>query len=556
MSSFYDDASLVMIPSGYKNAKIYCEKPTDGSGDLTFTRASNATRVGPDGLIEKVRTNLLLQSNTFTNAAWFTSGATITAGQPDPFGGNNAFLVDFSGATTDAVSQNVSMVSGAPYTLSVWIKGVDLTALRFNVGANLVVVTSQITNGTWVRVSASATAGSTASLINGIRAGNSLGESFFIYGAQLETGDIATDYIATTSAAVSVGPVANVPRLDYLNSSCPRLLLEPQRTNLALFSEQFDNAAWTKAGSTITANDATSPDGYTNADRIVETATTATHLVLQSVTLTAATHTFSCFIKAVTGSTRNVGLLFNLTGKGVLVNPSTGAVVAYFGTTTASDVKIETYPNGWYRVSVTATTAAITESMRIYLGNGTTWTAPYAGDGTSSALIWGAQLEVGAFATSYIPTLSTSVTRVADATGTKDITSFAIGNSYTVLFDLSLPTSETNRVFYEFRTSTNTTSFSVRNFTGGIRAYNNIDAAYPLAQYTSSNGKYIMRIDGTSCDLFYLNAGVATKRSGTLTTARNFGYFFFDGSLSALNLDQHLIFKGALTDAQCNDLIS
>jgi hypothetical protein len=61
--------------------------------------------------------------------------------------------------------------------------------------------------------------------------------NILIQNAQLETGDIATEPILTTSAAVSVGPVANVPRLDYLGSSCPRLLLEPQRTNSITYSE-------------------------------------------------------------------------------------------------------------------------------------------------------------------------------------------------------------------------------------------------------------------------------------------------------------------------------
>jgi hypothetical protein len=57
--SYFDDASLVMIPSGYKTSKVYSVKPTDGTGDLAFTRSNDtATRVGPDGLIEKVRTNV------------------------------------------------------------------------------------------------------------------------------------------------------------------------------------------------------------------------------------------------------------------------------------------------------------------------------------------------------------------------------------------------------------------------------------------------------------------------------------------------------------------
>jgi hypothetical protein len=65
--SLFDDASLAMIPSAYKDGKLYSIKPTDGSGDFTFTRGSNlaATRVDENGLIEKGRENLLLQSNQF-----------------------------------------------------------------------------------------------------------------------------------------------------------------------------------------------------------------------------------------------------------------------------------------------------------------------------------------------------------------------------------------------------------------------------------------------------------------------------------------------------------
>jgi hypothetical protein len=69
MSSFFDSASLVQIPSGYSDGTLYSVKPIDGSGDLTFTRSNDtASRIGPDGLIEKVRTNLT-QSN-FDNATW------------------------------------------------------------------------------------------------------------------------------------------------------------------------------------------------------------------------------------------------------------------------------------------------------------------------------------------------------------------------------------------------------------------------------------------------------------------------------------------------------
>jgi hypothetical protein len=75
---FYEEASLVMVPSGYKDQKVYSSVPDDGSGDLTFSRSNDtATRVGPDGLIEKVRTNVLTYSNDFSNAAW--TKTTITS---------------------------------------------------------------------------------------------------------------------------------------------------------------------------------------------------------------------------------------------------------------------------------------------------------------------------------------------------------------------------------------------------------------------------------------------------------------------------------------------
>ena len=76
--SLYTDASLIMYPSGYKEDKIYSLKPTDGSGDLTFTRASTATRVNAEGLIEKVRTNVVLYSQLQTNGVYFPNASILS----------------------------------------------------------------------------------------------------------------------------------------------------------------------------------------------------------------------------------------------------------------------------------------------------------------------------------------------------------------------------------------------------------------------------------------------------------------------------------------------
>jgi hypothetical protein len=197
--SFYDDASLIMFPSGYKEDKIYSLKPTDGSGDLTFTRASSATRVNEQGLIEGVRTNVALHSNGFSNAAW----GKVSSGV----------------GSVPIVTANYTTAPGsASFTLS-------------NNDSNTVTITST----EWVRLSTIRTAATTLyvariGLFGNAPQSNTLDISIAF--AQLETGDIATEYIPTTTTAVSVGMLANVPRIDYTGGGCGKLLLEPQRTTL------------------------------------------------------------------------------------------------------------------------------------------------------------------------------------------------------------------------------------------------------------------------------------------------------------------------------------
>src|SRR6056300_506272 len=97
--SLLNKASLIQIPSGYKDGTLYSAKPTNGDGDFTFSRGSNlaATRVNSEGLIEKGRENLLLQSNTF-DTTWTTTSASVTSGQSGYDGTNNAWLLSKSGA--------------------------------------------------------------------------------------------------------------------------------------------------------------------------------------------------------------------------------------------------------------------------------------------------------------------------------------------------------------------------------------------------------------------------------------------------------------------------
>jgi len=421
--SYFDDASLVMIPSGYKTSKVYSIKPTDGSGDLAFSRSNDtATRVGPDGLIEKVRTNLALYSQDWTNWTLFQATATANTTANPLNGAVDADTLTISTATTGVSYRSVS-TGTALATFSVYLKAgthdqasvgfTDGTDFAVNVDLTLGTITgvSSGVTGTitsvgsgWYRVTATRTISNTSTpnaFVNVIV--GTVGDSVIVFGAQVELGDIATDYIATTSAAVSVGPVSGLPRLDYLNSTCPRLLLEPQRTNVATYSEQFDNAAWSKTKATVTANDTISPDGYTNADKIVFADGTST--IYQTYNLAGATATRSVYIKGTAGQTISLDDVF------------------------ASQPLI-TLTGQWQRITFTAAAP-----------NGYGFGISTFGGATARTIwLWGAQTEVGSYATSYIPTLGAAVTRGADAASKTGISSL-IGQTEGTLFaevDLAL----------------------------------------------------------------------------------------------------------------------
>ena len=457
--STYDDASLVLVPSGYKNGVVFSQKPMDANGQLTFTRASSATRVDSNGLIEKVRTNLVLQSNSFDTTWTLSSSTTLTSGQAGYDGTNNAWLLKRSDTSARFVSQNITQAAST-YTFSVYAKaetvnwlyiyssdGTNTSTAYFDLangalGTTAGAITSKIESvgGGWYRCSVSYSDDITSvriypAVANGSITGGISPAGVFIQNAQLEVGDIATQYLATTTAAVSVGPVSGLPRLDYLGSTCPRLLLEPQRTNLALQSEQMNNAYWSTLDATVSANAFTSPTGENSADAIVGSGT-GTIVRLSSTIISgtlSASHTASCFLKKGT----NNFALFQAS-----VTGATGVTFAYVdlvnGTSPQSGVTIQDYGNDWYRVSFTFTLGATFANiiLRIFptLSTTTTAFATNADALNKSVLAWGCQLEASsAYATSYIPTLGASVTRVADACSKTGISSL-IGQTEGTLF--------------------------------------------------------------------------------------------------------------------------
>jgi hypothetical protein len=582
--SFFDDASLVMIPSGYKDQKVYSVKPTDGTGDLTFSRASSATRVQSDGLIEKVRTNLVLQSEAF-NTTWAVNGIVVTANSAaNPLTGTTTADTITADAANNfhLITQSITY-SANENTVSIYVKAngyswflIDPSITNafgyFNVTTGAVgtkgsACTTSISNvgGGWYRCSVTFTPSAGAAICNfSIRdadnGGAFLGDGvsgFFIFGAQAETG-VATDYIATTTAAVSVGPVANVPRLDYLNSSCGKLLLEPQRQNLVTFSEQMDNAAWSKDAVSVSANTSTSPDGYSNADSIVENSATAFHFIQQTFTSSAVSTTYSIFAKLGSG-TRTLILREGVnTGASAAFNLSTGVVAAQSGGTAT----ITQYANGYYRCTLTFTAVAGTSSMQIALSNANSF-ASYAGNGTSSIIVYGAQIEAASYATSYIPTLGAAVTRGADGCLKTGISSLIGQTEGTLFLDFNLQTTNQDFVIgqiYNSSTPANSIYFYITS-ANVIEAFvdNGGNQARIIPPSASAQGNYKLAIGYKANDFVYYINGVqiGTDTSGTVPTCNSVNLIDYVGVPTYMEkaaVNQYLLFKTRLTNAQLAEL--
>lgn len=224
-------------------------------------------------------------------------------------------------------------------------------------------------------------------------------------------GPAATFTRASTATYVDDDGVIQTATSNTIRIQNGRGLLEPQRTNLHTYSEQFDNAAWNKTASTISANATTAPDGNTTADKFVEDSATTTHRMQQVVTVVSGVaHVISVFAKA--GERSWILLMDNDTGRGRYFNLSTGALGGVTSTPDASGA--DDMGDGWYRCWIRVITASTQLTTRIYLST-SDGGITYAGNGSSGLYLWGAVVEAGSYATSYIPTVASTVTRNADA---------------------------------------------------------------------------------------------------------------------------------------------
>jgi hypothetical protein len=426
--------------------------PTEGS---TVTRAADVAGIYDDNF-GVFRTNLLEYSEEFDDASWNNSSTLITP---------NTGLAPNGTATADTLISNVAAVyktftsaAAQTYTASIFVKQIDggsilLQLLGGGAGLNGGVefdfsTNTASANGTvetfssqefgngWYRIIATLTATGVASPQFRVLVGG--GGSCYIWGAQLEEGSTATNYIKSdvnfvsrassatyydangviqTAAVDEARTAAYLPDGNGNFVSAGPLLLEDAGTNLLLQSEDF-STTWTATGLTFDTNSAVAPDGKTTADKIIETIDPGVHQIAQGTVTTGVSYVFTTYAKA--GERDRLRLSgFGVEGQGFLTDYDLSA-----GTVTSAPPGSSITPvgNGWYRCSLIVTaTGNAGPIIRLGDENGV---FSYTGDGTSGIYIWGAQLEANSYPTSYIPTTTSTATRAADVSTSAATTVF------------------------------------------------------------------------------------------------------------------------------------
>ena len=583
-SNFFNKASLVMVPDAPIDGIQPSVKPEDRSGDFTFTRGSNlaATRVNKSQLIEKGRENLLLQSNQF-DTTW-TTGATLTSGQSG-YNGNNAWKFASSSGGQTGMQQSVSFSN--IHTFSVYAKAgsvdfIKLFVVQSGTNRTCVIDLSDGSIASDNSVSASSPEASVTSLANGwyriemptnansatfvrirphLTASDdnlSVGDFIYIQDSQVENSLVATPYIETGATTAQAGILENTPRLDYSGgATCPSLLLEPSRTNSFATSEGYYN--WSNTGATITVNQGLSPEGVNNA-ALFEATSTSQPRIENNVANVSSVYSTSIFVKKVVGDYFGIGWYQGDVGNSFAkFNIAEGTFDGYSGDELTS-ADIVSYGNGWYRISVKLSTTSSTSKSGVKFVAMSSASAG-AGNIGDQFLLYGAQLELGSYATSYIPTYGTSQTRAQDVCGDAgDVNTFNSTEGVLYAEIAALADDEINRhITLWDGTDTNRLVLKYDNQSNVVQVFNRVDGVetaflgHSLADITISHkiavrykaNDYALVIDGVEVDT---DTSSSTWSASVLNNVK-----FSNGSGSDFygKTKQLIYFPIALSDDEC-----
>ena len=539
-----------MIPSGYKEDIVYSAVPTDGSGDLSFTRASNGTRVNSAGLVEVCPWNIVQESETFSNAIWNLYYATITSNsQTAPNGTATADTLNSTTSQYSGIYQSLGTLPTNVYTYSIYVKagtnnffymlgqGNGAQYAFFNLSTGAVGSTASIDSASiesvgngWYRCQIQKTGAGIEMFIGSSNIQNftpTANGTVFIWGAQTNIGSTAKPYFPTTDRL-------NVPRLTYQNGGggCPSLLLEKQSTNMIFPSNGNNSMAF---NGTFTANAILSPEGVSNGFSFLVTSNTNGGLSMVTLATTAQSYTFSAYLKG------------SVNGQKVLLFGDLNSSIQEFTLTT-----------DWVRYTKTFTGAVGTQS--IYLLNGA-----YLSPAQNNLYYgYGLQLEASSYATSLIKTTSASATRVADACFKTGISSL-IGQSQGTLFAEIVRTQSTASDSFWINISDNSSNnwiFMGTDATSG-RFYVRASSTTIVDEYPAiSLGRHKLAIGYQSGSIVgYVDGVQIFTSSATFTlvslTGMNFGYSGA-GITGAVNtsgqVNQAILFPTRLTNSELASL--
>jgi hypothetical protein len=440
---------------------------------ITFTRASTGTYY--NGITTaKAEENLILYSQEI-NLGFFLGRATVTANSttaPDGTTTADSLLQQTGQTVFGNCAQSIGVNAGA-CTLSCFAKPngknfliiqeflLDNTLRRTwfdlqngTVGTTDAGHTASIvasTNGFYrCVITFTANAARTAQVQFGVADTNGSitvtdTGGLFLWGAQLEQRSSVTAYTPTTTQAITnyipvlLTAASGVPRFQHNPTTAESLglLVEEQRTNWLTYSQQLETSPSIKTNVTVEVNQTIAPDGTLTADKIVPNSVNTIHVLQLFRSVTAGAHTFSFYVKAGEYSWCQMAMFDAPNNYTAFINLATGALGTTSGAATFTTTSVG---NGWYRVSMTAT---LTTNANAYFQ---IWAATannvvsFLGNGFSGIYAWGAQLEANEFATSYIPTVASTVTRAADGANIQNISSF-INQAECTVYTENLPLS-------------------------------------------------------------------------------------------------------------------
>ncbi len=392
--SLLDDVSIVVTPNGYKAGTLYGVIPSSGAADMDVTRATAATRVDENGLVNYAE---VLGSEEVS------CGNFECAVPTDSWDEGTGWLINGGTATydgsagTQAISQSITNVQlGTSCKVTI-----DVLANQ-GTGANTIFLGGTVLNSNHLDVGSYTFYGSFTSDTN-----------LYIYGRSGEVFEI-------DNVSVKESDRNNVPRIDYTGGGCPHILAEPERTNLIPYSEDFNS--WHTANNvTITQDttETTSPSGNNTASKITINSASTPRRVFEVIsTSSGSDYTFTLYAKK--GTTDYIRLFITSSIYDVEFDLTNGTK-----TVTSGSGSIESIGNDWYRLQATGTSSLTGEVPQIQLSD--------SASVNDYLYFWGAQFEEGSYATSYIPTSGSTVTRIADVF-TRDGIGSLINSEEGVLF--------------------------------------------------------------------------------------------------------------------------